>query len=40
MIRYAGLFGTTAIARSRLAGGVWGQPSGGGKFDGFLSDGA
>jgi P27 family predicted phage terminase small subunit len=39
MVRYAGLFGMTAIARSRLVAGVYGQPPGG-KFDGFLGGGA
>jgi phage terminase small subunit len=37
MIRYAGEFGLTPVARSRLAAGVGGQPPGGGKFDGLLA---
>jgi P27 family predicted phage terminase small subunit len=36
MIAAAGLFGMTPVARSRLAGGVYGQPSGPSKFDGLL----
>jgi P27 family predicted phage terminase small subunit len=36
MVRYAGEFGMTPVARSRIAAGVWNQPQGGGKFDGFL----
>ncbi len=35
MVRYAGHFGMTPVARSRLAGGVGGQPKG--KFDGLLA---
>ena len=36
MVRYAGEFGLTATARSRLAAGVYGQP-GPSKFDGLLA---
>ena len=36
MVRYAGEFGLTAVARSRLAAGVYGQP-GPSKFDGLLA---
>ena len=36
MIRFAGEFGLTTVARSRIAAGVGGQPPGGGKFDGLL----
>jgi P27 family predicted phage terminase small subunit len=36
MVRYAGEFGLTAVARSRLAGGVHGQP-GPSKFHGLLA---
>jgi P27 family predicted phage terminase small subunit len=36
MLRYAGEFGLTPVARSRIAVGVYGQPPGGGKFDGLL----
>ena len=36
MIAVAGQFGMTPVARSRLAGGVYGQPSGPSKFDGLL----
>jgi phage terminase small subunit len=34
MLRYAGEFGMTPVARSRIAAGVHGQPPG--KFDGLL----
>jgi P27 family predicted phage terminase small subunit len=38
MVRYAGEFGMTPVARSRLAAGVDGQPPPGrGKFDGLLA---
>lgn len=37
MIRYAGEFGLTPVARSRRAAGIGGQPPGGGKFDGLLA---
>jgi P27 family predicted phage terminase small subunit len=37
MLRVAGEFGLTPVARSRLAGGIGGQPpTGPGKFDGLL----
>jgi P27 family predicted phage terminase small subunit len=36
MLRFAGEFGLTPVARSRLASGISGQPPGGGKFDGLL----
>jgi P27 family predicted phage terminase small subunit len=36
MLRFAGEFGLTPVARSRIGAGVHGQPPGGGKFDGFL----
>ena len=37
MVRYAGEFGMTPVARSRLAAGIGGQPPAGrGKFDGLL----
>jgi P27 family predicted phage terminase small subunit len=40
MLRYAGEFGLTPVARSRLAGGPFGDPPGsGGRFDGLLGDG-
>ena len=35
MVRYAGEFGMTPVARSRLAAGIGGQP--GGKFDVFIA---
>jgi P27 family predicted phage terminase small subunit len=35
MVRYAGEFGLTAVARNRLAAGVYGQPAPS-KFDGLL----
>jgi P27 family predicted phage terminase small subunit len=37
MVRYANEFGLTAVARSRLAAGVYGQPAPS-KFDGLLAD--
>lgn len=37
MLRYAGEFGLTPVARARLAAGPFGQPPGGGKFDGLLA---
>jgi P27 family predicted phage terminase small subunit len=37
MVRFANEFGLTAVARSRLAAGVYGQP-GPRKFDGLLAD--
>jgi P27 family predicted phage terminase small subunit len=37
MVRYAGEFGMTPVARSRIAAGVWNQPPAGGKFDGFIA---
>jgi P27 family predicted phage terminase small subunit len=37
MVRYASEFGLTPVARARLAGGPFGQPPGGGKFDGLLA---
>ena len=36
MLRVAGEFGMTPVPRSRLAAGIYGQPPGGGKFDGLL----
>jgi P27 family predicted phage terminase small subunit len=36
MRRVASEFGMTAVARARLAAGVWNQPLDGGKFDGLL----
>ena len=36
MVRYAAEFGMTPVARSRVAAGPFGQPPGGGKFDGLL----
>jgi P27 family predicted phage terminase small subunit len=36
MVRFANEFGLTAVARSRLAGGVYGQPPPN-KFDGLLA---
>jgi P27 family predicted phage terminase small subunit len=41
MLRFAGEFGMTPVARSRLAAGIGGQPPGGpgSKFHGLLSDG-
>jgi P27 family predicted phage terminase small subunit len=39
MVKFAGEFGMSPVARSRVAAGVCGQPPGGGKFDGLLSDG-
>jgi P27 family predicted phage terminase small subunit len=36
MVAYAGQFGLTPVARSRLAAGIDGQPAPG-KFDGFLA---
>jgi len=36
MVRYAGEFGLTAVARSRLAAGIYGQPTPS-KFDGLLA---
>jgi P27 family predicted phage terminase small subunit len=42
MLKFAGEFGMTAVARSRLAAGIRGQPTRGGpgsKFHGLLSDG-
>jgi P27 family predicted phage terminase small subunit len=36
MLRYAGEFGLTPVARSRLAAGIGAQPPTGGKFDGLL----
>ena len=35
MVRFAGDFGMTPVARSRLAGGIGGQPKG--KFDGLIA---
>jgi phage terminase small subunit len=37
MIRFAGEFGLTPVARARLAAGRLGQPPSGGKFDGLLA---
>jgi hypothetical protein len=37
MVTYAGNFGMTPVARSRLAAGIDWQPPGGNKFDGLLS---
>jgi P27 family predicted phage terminase small subunit len=36
MVRYAGEFGMTPLARSRLAAGIGGQPAGPSKFDGLI----
>jgi hypothetical protein len=36
MLRFAGEFGLTPVARSRLAAGIGGKPPAGGKFDGLL----
>lgn len=38
MMRFAGEFGLTPVARSRLAAGVGGQLPGGGKFDGCSAE--
>ena len=37
MVSYAGEFGMTPVARSRIAAGVGGQPPSRGKFDGLLA---
>jgi P27 family predicted phage terminase small subunit len=37
MVKFAGEFGLTPIARSRLAAGGWEPPPGPGKFDAFLA---
>jgi phage terminase small subunit len=37
MVRYAGEFGMTPVARARIAAGPLGEPPGGGKFDGLLA---
>jgi P27 family predicted phage terminase small subunit len=39
MLRYAGEFGMTPVARSRLAAGIGPEPPRGGKFSGLLGDG-
>ena len=38
MIRFAGEFGLTPVARARLAARPLGKPPGGGKFDGLLAE--
>jgi phage terminase small subunit len=38
MLKFAGEFGLTPVARARLGAAGWG-PTGPGKFDGFISDG-
>ena len=41
MLRYAGEFGMTPVARSRIAAGIGSEPPRrGGKFDGLLGDGS
>ena len=40
MLRFAGEFGLTPVARTRLAAGGYAQPSSPSKFDGLLGDGA
>jgi P27 family predicted phage terminase small subunit len=37
MIRYASEFGMTPVARARIAAGPYGEPPGGGKFDGLIA---
>jgi P27 family predicted phage terminase small subunit len=37
MVSFAAQFGMTAAARARIAAGPFGQPPGGGKFDGLLA---
>jgi P27 family predicted phage terminase small subunit len=38
MLRFAGEFALTPVARSRLAAGICGQPPGSSKFDGLLAE--
>jgi P27 family predicted phage terminase small subunit len=37
MVRYAGEFGMTPVARARIAAGPLGEPPGGSKFDGLIA---
>jgi P27 family predicted phage terminase small subunit len=37
MVRFAGEFGMTPVARARIAAGPLSEPPGGGKFDGLLA---